>query len=157
MPGSVSSCHIPTHTSLSLAAEYKTGTDWLWRLKDFKYSMSAEPNPTHNNNCIRRCSLRFLTISSLRRELSPTCTLKRLGHNRVQIMCNTSSAYHVQHVVLRATWHEGTAQLLSLKEFKSHLFELYFIACSIKPMKEGKKPEYPEKNPWRRASENATY
>ena len=26
-----------------------------------------------------------------------------------------------------ATWHEGTAQLLSLTELKSHLFELYFI------------------------------
>ena len=24
-------------------------------------------------------------------------------------MCNTSSAYHVRHVVLRATWYEGTA------------------------------------------------
>ena len=30
-------------------------------------------------------------------------------------------------VMLRATWYEGTAQLLSLTELKSHLFELYFI------------------------------
>ena len=58
------------------------------------------------------------------------------GRNRVQITCKTSSAYHVQHVVLRATWYEGTAQLLSLTEFKSHL-----------PMKEGRKAEYPEKTP----------
>ena len=44
-------------------------------------------------------------------------------------------AYHVQHierlsrasVMLRATWYEETAQLLSLTELKSHLFELYFI------------------------------
>ena len=44
-------------------------------------------------------------------------------------------ANHVQHierlshasVMLRATWYEGTAQLLSLTELKSHLFELYFI------------------------------
>ena len=42
---------------------------------------------------------------------------------------------HVQHierlscasVMLRATWYEGTAQLFSLTELKSHLFELYFI------------------------------
>ena len=42
---------------------------------------------------------------------------------------------HMQHierlshasVMLRATWYEGTAQLLSLTELKSHLFELYFI------------------------------
>ena len=30
-------------------------------------------------------------------------------------------------VMLRATWYEGTAQLLSLTELKSHLFELYVI------------------------------
>ena len=54
----------------------------------------------------------FLTICSLRREPSPTRTLKWLGRNRVQITCNTSSDYHVQHVVLRAKWYEGTAQLL---------------------------------------------
>ena len=64
----------------------------------------------------------FFAVSSLRREPSPTRTLKWSGRNRVQIMCNKSSAYHVQHVVLCATWYKGTAQLLSLTEFKSHLF-----------------------------------
>ena len=54
----------------------------------------------------------FFTISSLRRELN------KPGRNRVQPKCNTLSAYHVQDV-LRATWYEGTAQLLSLTEFKS--------------------------------------
>ena len=49
--------------------------------------------------------------------------------------------------MLRAIWYEGTAQLLSLTEFKSHLFELYFVGWIIKPMKEGRKPEYPEKTP----------
>ena len=33
----------------------------------------------------------------------------------------------MQRVVLRATWYEGAAQLLSLTELKSHLFELYFV------------------------------
>ena len=41
----------------------------------------------------------------------PHCAANRLqhvrasgpGHNRVQIACNTSSAYHVQHVVVRAS------------------------------------------------------
>ena len=65
---------------------------------------------------------RFLTISSQRPELTPTRTLKWPGRNRVQIMCNTSSAYHVQHGVLLATWNEGKAQLLSFSEFKSHSF-----------------------------------
>ena len=51
----------------------------------------------------------LFTISSLHRELSPTRMLKWPGRNCVQIMCNTSSAYHVQYVVLHATWYEGTA------------------------------------------------
>ena len=45
----------------------------------------------------------FLTISSLRLEPSPTRTLKWPGRNCVQNTCNTSSAYHVQYVVLYAT------------------------------------------------------
>ena len=65
----------------------------------------------NNNNRIQSRSSRFFTISLLRREPSPTRTLKWPGRNRVQITCNTSSAYHVQHVVLLATWYEGTAQL----------------------------------------------
>ena len=51
--------------------------------------------------------------------------------NCVQITCNTSSACHVQRVVLHATWYEGTAQLLSLKEFKSHLFKLYVTGWTM--------------------------
>ena len=50
-------------------------------------------------------------------------------------------------VMLRATWYEGTAQLLSLTELKLHLFELYFIAWTIKPMEEGEETDYLEKTP----------
>ena len=63
----------------------------------------------------------YFTISSLRHEPSLTLTLKWPGSSRVQITCNTSTAYHVQHLVLRAMWYKRTAQLLSLTEFKSHL------------------------------------
>ena len=42
-----------------------------------------------------------------------------------------------KHVVLRATWDEGTAQLLSLTEVKSHLFELYFIGWTTKRWRRG--------------------
>ena len=83
-------------------------------------------NNNNNNNRIQRHNSRFFTISSLCHELSPTRTRKWPERNRVQIMCNTSTTY-VQHVVLRAIWYEGTAQLLSLTECKLHLFELYFI------------------------------
>ena len=58
----------------------------------------------NDNNSSERRNSNFFTISSLRREPSPTRPLKWLECNRVQITCNTSSAYHVQHVVLRATW-----------------------------------------------------
>ena len=54
------------------------------------------------------------TISSLHRKPSPTRTLKWPGRNPVQIMCYTSSACHMQQVVLHATWYKGTAQLSSL-------------------------------------------
>ena len=104
-------------------------------------------NKKNNNNRIQRRNSRFFTISSQRRELSPTRTLKWPGRNRVQTTCTTSSArFSRASVMLRATWYEGTAQLLSLTELKSHLFELYFIGWTIKPM-EGRKPEYPEKTP----------
>ena len=96
---------------------------------------------------IQRRYSRFFTVSSQCRELSPTRTLKWPRRSRVQITCNTSSAYLVQHVLLRAAWYEGTAQLSSLTELKLHLFELYFVGWIIKPMKEGRKPEYPEKTP----------
>ena len=100
-------------------------------------SHTGEPRDLEKKNRIQRRYSRFFTISSQRRELSPARTLKWPRRNRVQITCNTSSAYHVQHVVLRATYYKGTAQLLSLTELKSHLLEL----------KEGRKPEYPEKTP----------
>ena len=89
---------------------------------------SISNNNNNNSNRIQRRYSRFFTVSSQRRELSPTRTLKWPGHNRVQITCNTSSAYRVQHV-LRATWYEGTAQLLCLTELKSHLYraEIAFI------------------------------
>ena len=61
-------------------------------------------NNNNNNNRIEMRNSRFFTISSLCRETSPMRTLKWTGHNHVQITCNTSSAYHVQGVVLCATW-----------------------------------------------------
>ena len=43
----------------------------------------------------------------------------------------------VQHVVLRATWYQGTAQILSLTELKSRLFQLYFIGWTINRWRRG--------------------
>ena len=92
-------------------------------------SLHHKLSPTQSPHCTANCLQHNLltapqtvsnTISSLHRKLSPTHTLKWPGHNRVQITCNTSSAYHVQHVVWCVTWYEGTAQLLCFTEFISH-------------------------------------
>ena len=66
----------------------------------------------NNDNRIEKHNLRFFTISSLRHELSPAHTFKWPGRSHVQITCNTSSAYHVQHVVLRVMRYEGTTQAI---------------------------------------------
>ena len=78
---------------------------------------------------------------------SPHSAANRLRHvrtirNCVQIMC--------------ATWYEGTAQLLSLTELKSHLFNFILLA---EPLTDegGEETGVPGENPRRRASKNATY
>ena len=70
--------------------------------------------------------------------------IERLSHAtcRVHTTCNTSSAYHMLHVVCTprathrsfitcymscATWYDGTAQLLSLTELKSHFILALFL------------------------------
>ena len=80
---------------------------------------------------------------------------RTVSNTYAQVAWVQPCANHVQQierlsrasVMLRATWYEGTAQLFSLTELKSHLFEFYFIGWTIKPTKEGMKPEYPEKTP----------
>ena len=74
---------------------------------------------------------------------------------RVQITCNTSGAYHVQHVMLCAMWYEGTAQPLSLTEFNSHLFELFILLAEPLTDEGGEETEVPGEK--RQASENDTY
>ena len=61
------------------------------------------------NNCIERHNLRFVTISSLCRKLSPARILKWPGRNHVQITCNTLSAYHVQPAVCHLVQRDGSA------------------------------------------------
>ena len=60
---------------------------------------------------------------------------RTVSNTYAQVAQAQSCANHMQHierlsrasVMLRATLYEGTAQLLSLRELKSHLFELYFV------------------------------
>ena len=71
-----------------------------------------------------------------------------VSNTHTQVAQAQPCANHVQHiepwsrasVVLRATWYEGTAQLLSLTELKSHLshlFELILLAESLKRWRRG--------------------
>ena len=53
----------------------------------------------------------------------------------------------MQHVVFRAAWYKGTAQLLSLTEFKSHLIELYLLAEPL-TNEGGEETGVPRENPW---------
>ena len=101
---------------------------WYWRNNGTNNNNDDNNNNNNNdNNRIQRHSSRFFIQS-------PHCATNRLQwpeRNPVQNTCNTSRAYHVQHVVLFAPWYEGTAQLLSLTELKLHLFELYFIGWTL--------------------------
>ena len=68
---------------------------------------------------------------------SPHCATNCLqyvhssGHGAIMCkLCATHQAIITRNT-LCATWYEETAQLFSLTEFKSHLFELYFIGRTI--------------------------
>ena len=84
---------------------------------------------------------------------SPYCVANSLQHvrsNGQATIVNKSRLTHRAFItwnMSRATSYEGTAHLLSLTEFKSHLFELYFIG-------DGGEEEagVPGGNPWRSAS-----
>ena len=92
-------------------------------------------NNNNNNNCIERCNSKFLP--------SPHCDVNCLQHvcssDPGAIVCK-SRAIHWAFIVcnmLYATWYKGTAQLLSLTEFKSPFFLLYFIGWTINRSRKG--------------------
>ena len=66
------------------------------------------------------------------------------------------STYHVQLVMLRVMRYEGTAQLLGLTRFKSHLLEFILLAEPLTDEGE-EETRVPREKPWQRGSENVTY
>ena len=56
-----------------------------------------------------KVEFKIITICSLRRELCTMGTLKWPGRNRVQITCNTSSVYHMEHVVCHVALRDSSA------------------------------------------------
>ena len=88
----------------------------------------------------------IFTISSLRRELSPTRTLKWLGRKRVQITCNTSSAYHVQPAVCHLVRRDSSAIKFDRVEIA---LMLAFLFYRLKPLTDegGEETGVPGENP----------
>ena len=77
----------------------------------------------HHHHRIQRRISRFFTISSLRRELSPTRTLKWPRHNRVK----SSSTYHVQRVVCHLVRRDSSAIRIDRVEIAFILAFLYWL------------------------------
>ena len=88
---------------------------------------NKQENNNNTNNCIQVCSSRFFTISLLRRELTPTRTLKWPMRNPVKITCNTSSAYHVQRVVCLLVGRDSSAIKFDRAEIVFILALLYWL------------------------------
>ena len=90
----------------------------------------------------------------LTKKYSPQCAANCLQHAHSSGPCAIMCKSHAAHGALItcnmscAMLYEGTAQLLSLTEFKSHSFKLYSIGWTIILTDEGGwKPEYWEKTP----------
>ena len=80
-----------------------------------------------DNNRIYKVHFEICTFSSLRRELSPTRTLKWPGHNGVQITCNMSSACRVQRVVCHLVGRDSSAIKLDRVEIAFILVLFYWL------------------------------
>ena len=103
---------LPAHDPATSAVVFSVGRRYLMRgiacqikarvkpplIQEDRFHYRLFSREPHDNDCIERRNSIF-TISSLRRELSPTRTLKWPGRNRVQITCNTSNTSHVQPAV----------------------------------------------------------
>ena len=91
------------NSTIQAPTETRTGTLALWQARESDMPHTKADNNSDNiDDSAKRRNSQFVTLSSLRRELSQTRTLMWTGRNREQITCNTSDVYHVQHVVCHA-------------------------------------------------------
>ena len=89
----------------------------------------------------------FFTISSLRRDLSLTRTLKWPRRNRVKITRNTSRAYHVQHVVCHVVRRDSSAIKFDRIEIAFILALLYGLKpLTDEGLKKTNKPKTKQNN-----------
>ena len=92
-------------------------------------------NNNNNNNWFERRDSICFTISSLRCKLSPTCTLKWPGLNCVQIMCNTGTAHHMQHVVCHLVRRDSSA--IKVESLNHIDFSFILLAETINQWRRG--------------------
>ena len=113
---------------------------------------------SNTNNDIRteRRNSRFVTTSLLRRELSPTRTLKRQRRNSVQITCNASGADHVLYIVCCVVRRDSASIKFDRQSLNRIILSL-FLGLKRLTDEGGEETGVPGENPWLRASENATY
>ena len=119
-------CHIASHIPISEMVHHNNNTDDN-NDKNNNHNDNNNNNNSSNdnnnnnnnnnndddddddNNRIERHNSRIFSISSLRRKLSHTHTLKWPGRSRVQIKYNTLSAYHMQHDVYHTVQRDRAA------------------------------------------------
>ena len=76
---------------------------------------------------------------------TPTDTLKRPGYSRVQITCNTSSTYHMQHVV----YHMAQRNSSAIKFDRVEIAYIVALSYWLKPLTNegGEETRVPRENP----------
>ena len=121
---------------------YNKGMEICVKLWQQKYCQSTK-SERYLHDMVSRSIIIIIIIIII---IAFKCAIRNFLHNLLtaprtvsnmyaQVAWAQSCADHVQHierlsrasVMSCATWYEGTAQLLSLTELKSHLFELYLI------------------------------
>ena len=78
--------------------------------------------------------------------------LKWPGRSVVQIMCNTSSAYHMQHAIDHMV--RGGNWAIKFDRVEIIVILAFFIFWNYELMKEVRIPKYPEKNPDNKLQKN---
>ena len=104
---------------------HKEGSKQMhWTKPQRFFSPPESLNELNNNNDpIERHDSRLFTISSLPCKLPPTCARKRSVHNRVQIVCNTSSTYHVQNILC----HVVQSDCLTIQFDRADIISLFAL------------------------------
>ena len=142
--------YLITHVAACYECDLACGCTFLNHTCGWYFGGRGVHNNNNNNRIQRRYS-RFFTISSQRRELSPTRTLKWPGRNRVQITCSTWSAYPVQvsYVTCHLVRRDSSAIKFDRVEI-AFIWALFFWLnhCTNEG---GEETGEPGENPWRRA------